>query len=77
MEPTPEQQVRAKRCPKCRQAPIVTKEEDFLEADVTWSIFHVCNKGFSQDEGPCISEFDAIEAWNYHVEKESNDPTHT
>jgi hypothetical protein len=20
------------------------------------------------DEGPCISEYDAIEAWNHHVE---------
>lgn len=50
----------------------MTKEEDFLDASaVTWSIFHVCKKGFSQDEGPCLSEYDAIEAWNYHVEKDA------
>lgn len=62
----------AKRCPKCGEAPIVTKEEDFLDPSaVTWSIFHMCRKGFSQDEGPCLSEYDAIEAWNYHVEKDA------
>lgn len=59
-------------CPKCRSFPILAKVEDFLDPnDVTWSVFHVCEKGFNQDEGPCISESDAIEAWNYHVEKES------
>jgi hypothetical protein len=64
----------AKRCPKCGEAPIVTKEEDFLDASaVTWSIFHICKKGFNVDEGPCISEYDAIEAWNHHVEGEGKD----
>jgi len=61
----------AKNCPRCKKSPVITREEDFLDATaVTWSSFHVCPKGFNQDEGPCISEQDAIDAWNYHVEKE-------
>lgn len=61
---------KAKRCPKCGEPPVVTKEEDFLDSShETWGIFHVCKKGFNVDEGPCISQDDAIDAWNYHLEQ--------
>ena len=60
----------AKKCPKCGQSPVVTKEEDFLDTtQVSWSIFHVCPKGFNVDEGPCISQQDAIDAWNLQVDE--------
>jgi len=59
-----------KRCPKCGQLPSFVIEESFVEGVQEWTAVHLCRRGFSVEEGPCISKSDAIDAWNLHVDGE-------
>lgn len=52
------------KCTKCGRLPLIFRDI------VGWYVVHSCVDKTAISEGPCLSEWDVIEAWNWHFEPE-------